>query len=98
VANHAGSVQFRVCRVTKENEDPKMSCFDEKILKFENGQDKFKLNDAVMSKESVYDLEGNVVGLERWHTYKVKLPNNLECKHCLFQVNNKQIHFSHFLK
>jgi len=87
VANHAGSVQFRVCQVTDLNKDPTMDCFEQNILKFENGQEKFPLKKAVKTDEKVYNKNYEYVRSERWHNFKVKLPDNLECAHCLFQVN-----------
>ncbi len=64
-----------------------MDCFEQNILKFVNGQETFSLNKAMTTKEEVYDRNYNVIGREEWHNFKVKLPDNLECAHCLFQVN-----------
>ena len=37
-ANHGGDFQFRLCKVDDSlATDPEMSCFDDNILKFKNG-------------------------------------------------------------
>jgi len=79
-------VQFRVCPVPNSSEDPNNGCFDRNILKFENGQDKFPMNDGPMERDTHYDVNGNFEKLTSWNTFKVQLPNNLLCDHCVFQV------------
>jgi len=54
-ANHGGSVEFRICEVTNENEDPKRECFDSNRLAFKNGNFVFPLNNGTIIDGPVYD-------------------------------------------
>jgi len=84
-ANHKGNVSFRVCPVVDEKVDPTMECFDQNNLLFENGETTFPLNDGKKIRVPVYDALGNQIKNTTEFQFKVKLPKNLVCEHCLFQ-------------
>ncbi len=69
-ANHRGFVEFRLCEAP-ENADPTKECFENNKLKFENGQDRADV------------MSGQINGND--FTYKVQLPEEKTCEHCVFQ-------------
>ena len=94
-ANHRGRVQFRIC-VAPEKGDPSKDCFEKNKLKFENGQDEVDLWSVVPVQQKFGSELGQIF------KYKVQLPRNLTCKHCLFQFwwngnLNSQLYISKFI-
>lgn len=84
-ANHGGDVSFRICPIVDEKVDPSMECFDQNDLFFENGATTFPLNDGKVVNLPIYDKLGAVIKKHNMFEFKVKLPNDLVCEHCLFQ-------------
>jgi len=68
-----------------------MQCFDRNLLKFENGYTVSKLNQPEYN--SGYKI---LKAMENLHTFEVKLPDNLTCKHCLIQVEFFSLFFQSF--
>ena len=66
------------------NSDPSKECFEKNKLKFENGMVEVDLRSGVGSKGVAY-APNNVNGTDNFFTYKVQLPKDLTCKHCVFQ-------------
>lgn len=77
-ANHLGDFEFRICKITNEAHDPSMDCFENNKLKFANGETIAPLMSAEETSVPFSD--------RKVREYLVKLPDNLECEHCLFQV------------
>lgn len=69
--NHGGLVQFRICNLDGMTDEPGMECFDNNILTFESGETELELSRGF--RRRVY------------HNFKVWLPVDLTCKHCIFQ-------------
>ena len=65
-----------------------MECFDKNILKFDDGSDECVLNDGKRVYVQIYNSKGKRVRSEKQYEFKVELPEDLKCKHCLFQVND----------
>ncbi len=79
-APHPGPVQFRLCEAPL-NADPSKECFENNKLKFENGLEEVQLESGRKDEYNFY--------------YKVQLPKDLTCQHCVFQwwwlgKNNEQ--------
>ncbi len=77
-AFHPGPIQFRICNVTNPSVDPTMDCFDRNPLRFENGATSMPMIFRTMN-----DAGENV--------YRVQLPGNLVCNHCLLQVRRRML-------
>ena len=86
VANHKGVVQFRICNADGLQDDPKMECFDQNILKFDDESDEYKLNDGELVDAQRYKRNGRPNGTEKQFEFQVKLPQDLTCEHCILQV------------
>lgn len=70
-ANHYGYFEFRVCNVDGSISDATQACLDKNVLTDSNGKTKIYID---KSKTGIIKL-------------KLKLPRNLVCKHCVFQVS-----------
>jgi len=70
-------MEFRVCEVTNPSVDPTNDCFNRNPLRFANGKTIVKLNDAEIVNRNTNQMA---------FVYSVRLPENLVCNHCLFQV------------
>ncbi len=66
------------------NSDPSKECFEKNKLKFENGEVEVDLRSGVRSRGVAYP-PNKQNGTDQFFTYKVQLPKDLTCKHCVFQ-------------
>lgn len=64
-----------------------MECFDQNNLLFEDGETTFPLNNGTVVKVPVYNKLGKTIGKHKMFQFKVQLPGELVCEHCLFQVS-----------
>jgi len=74
-----------------------MECFDNRLLAFNNGKFLFPLNNGTIIDGPVYDRKYQVVEMQKQHAFQVKLPDHLECKHCLLQVKRLMNYLSFLL-
>ena len=87
--NHNGTMEFRICRVTNPRVDPTPACFNANPLEFEDGNTVRDINNAQLRgwfdhSPTGVSTTGN--GTHQVHVYRVKLPDNFVCNHCLFQM------------
>ena len=66
-----------------------MECFDQNILKFDNGNEEYVLNDGLELYVPKYNWKGKQFGVERQFAFNVQLPKGLKCRHCILQVKNR---------
>lgn len=86
-AGHLGNFEFRLCNADGI-ENPTKECFEKYILKSSDGQSKFpqirKRDGPEQVEDIVFDKDGNEE-TEIANIYRVNLPENVTCEHCIFQ-------------
>ena len=91
-ADHGGVHGFRICNADGI-ENPDESCFAGNILKDANGRGEFpqpKLTSQPWKlKQELFSVDKNmteVIKNSLMFIYKIVLPKDLKCEHCIFQV------------
>jgi hypothetical protein len=83
-------MEFRICRVNDPRVDPSMRCFDQHPLLFSNGRNVTNINNARIQNLDDHSPGSGIAqsrnGTHQVHVYRVKLPDNWICDHCLFQM------------
>jgi len=79
-AHHRGYFQFKICKIESGQATEDEKCFNsnKSILLFKNGENKFSIDN--------YKPEGSTgSGTGYWYDMEVRLPEDLECNHCVLQ-------------
>ena len=70
-SNHKGYFQFKICKTDNLSTDATQKCLNQNVLIDDSGRSKIPV----------------VIGFTGLFNTKIKLPKNLICKKCVFQVN-----------
>lgn len=97
-ANHIGYFVVKLCtNVPSNKQDPPQSCFDENILLNTGGEHDGKNTYPMCSPPMHRDIwqhqgvckDPRDKDRNTWHTWEVRIPPHLHCKHCILQVDWK---------